>query len=272
MNQPSDLCIHTITTKPLHFEEACEAYAREGIRGITIWRDAIENIPAERVRGILQKHHLELVSYCRGGFFPHPDKQKRIDAIEENEAILNEAADIEAPLVVLVCGSHTGQSLETSRRQILDGIEIILPRAEQLGIKLAIEPLHPMYADTRSAINTPKQANDLADFFDSPHLGVAIDIYHLWWDPMLRDEIMHCGNNNRLFAFHISDWISPTNDILNDRGLMGEGCINIREISEWVKDSGFKGYSEVEVFSTRWWKKDQDDFVRQIVEAYRKHC
>ena len=125
----------------------------------------------------------------------------------------------------------------------------LLPEAKAAGVKLAIEPLHPMYADTRSAINTLAQANDMAEALNSPWVGVAVDVYHLWWDPALENEIERCGRNNNLLAFHICDWKSPTIDMLNDRGLMGEGCIPIRKIRSWVEEAGFNGFIEVEIFS-----------------------
>ena len=127
-------------------------------------------------------------------------------------------------------------------------------------------------ADTRSAVNTLKQANDMADELTSPFVGVAVDVYHLWWDPHLEDEIRRCGQMEKIFAFHISDWITPTTDLLNDRGLMGEGCIPIRQIKTWVEEAGFKGTHEVEIFSNRFWKMDQDDFLDLIIKSYQDHC
>src|SRR5699024_3548071 len=133
---------------------------------------------------------------------------------------LEEAAAIGAPHVVVVCGADPDQSLETSREQILSGIEMILPRAEELHVKLAVEPLHPMYADTRSAINTLSQATDLVENIGSSMVGVAVDVYHLWWDPALEQEIRRCADQGNLLAYHICDWKHPVEDILNDRGLM----------------------------------------------------
>jgi sugar phosphate isomerase/epimerase len=182
-----------------------------------------------------------------------------------------EAAEIGAPLIVLVCGAHPGQSLEDSRKQIKDGIEETLALAEKHNIKLAIEPLHPMYADDRSAINTLEQANDMAEDINSPFVGVAVDVYHLWWDPDLRTQIIRCGKNNNLLAFHICDWLTPTRHLLLDRGLMGDGCINIKQIRGWVEEAGFDGFNEVEIFSESWWSEDQGKFIDKIVQAYLNH-
>jgi len=220
---------------------------------------------------MLDDHGLSLVSYCRGGFFPSTDAKKRQEAIEDNKKMIEEAAIIGAPMIVLVVGADPGQSLETSRKQIREGIEAVLPTAEAHNVKLAIEPLHPMYADTRSAVNTLGQANDMAEIIDSSLVGVAVDVYHLWWDPLLHSEIMRCGRNENLFAFHICDWNVPTTDMLLDRGLMGEGCIPVQEIRGWAEEAGFNGFNEVEIFSNKFWSGDQDEFLEKIIHAYRHH-
>lgn len=267
----SKLCIHTITTKPLSFEVACGEYAKIGAKGISIWRDSVEGISARKVKECLKLNDLTAVSYVRGGFFPSIHKSKREAAITDNMKMLEEAAEMEIPMLVLVCGAEPLQSLETSREQIKNGIELLLPIAEKLNIQLAIEPLHPMYADTRSAITSLKQANQLAEYFNSELLGVAIDVYHLWFDEDLEGQIKRCGKNNNLFAFHICDWKVPTSDFLNDRGLMGEGCIPVQKIRAWAEEAGFSGYNEVEIFSTRYWEEDQIGFLRKIKEAYLKN-
>ncbi len=175
-------------------------------------------------------------------------------------------------MIVLVCGADPAQSLEDSRKQIYDGIAEILPEAKAAGIYLAIEPLHPMYADTRSAINTLAQANDMADVLNSPWVGVAVDVYHVWWDPRLEKEIERSSMKNKLLAFHICDWKSPTIDLLNDRGLMGEGCIPVRKIRSWVETSGFTGFNEVEIFSAEHWKQDQAVFLDNIIKSYKAYA
>ena len=151
----------------------------------------------------------------------------------------------------------------------MDGIEALIPEASAAGVKLAIEPLHPMYADSRSAINTLGQANGMTEALNSPWVGVAVDMYHLWWDPNLEKEIARCGKNNALLAFHVCDWKTPTKDFLNDRGLMGEGCIPIPKIRSWVEAAGFNGFIEVEIFSNIYWKEDQSIFLQKIIKAYQ---
>ena len=170
------LCLHTITTKPWELETALEKYKKAGITGITVWQDALQSSGLSKARTLIANSGLEVVAYCRGGFFPHLEKSGREQAIENNKKMLDEAAAIKAPMLVLVCGAAVGQSLETSRDQIKEGIATLLPYAEENKVALAIEPLHPMYADTRSAINSLAVANDFAEYFDSEWVGVALDV------------------------------------------------------------------------------------------------
>jgi len=270
LNDLSQLCIHTITTKPWSIEEAARNFSAEGVKGITVWRDALANRNIKQAGQLLRDQGLDIVSLCRGGFFPNKEKEKRQTAIDDNLKAIEEASELGAPLIVLVCGADPFQSLDDSRKQIQEGIETILPEAAAAGIKLAIEPLHPMYADTRSAINTLAQANDMADRINSPNVGVAIDVYHLWWDSTLEQEIIRCGENSHLLAFHICDWNTPTTDLLLDRGLMGDGCIPINKIRSWVEATGFTGFYEVEIFSSKYWQQDQEQFLKKIIKAYKE--
>jgi sugar phosphate isomerase/epimerase len=266
----SRLCVHTITTKPWSVEEAARNYADYGVKGITVWRDTLERRNIRHTGQMLRESGLSIVSLCRGGFFACKDPAKRKNALDNNRLAIEEASELGTPLIVLVCGADPAQSLEDSRKQIKDGIEALIPEASAAGVKLAMEPLHPMFADTRSAINTLAQANDMADDIGSPWVGVAVDVYHIWWDPNLELEIGRCGKNNHLMAFHISDWKTPTIDLLNDRGLMGDGCIPLKKIRSWVQAAGFGGFIEVEIFSTEYWKRDQKRYLNEIVSAYKK--
>jgi sugar phosphate isomerase/epimerase len=263
------LCIHTITTKPWSLDRAAEKYAKAGIRHITVWRDALEACGAKRAQQVLRDSGLSVTSLCRGGFFPADTKKGREAALADNRRAIEEAHAIGAPLIVLVCGAVPGLPLAEARAQIIDGICALLPECEAAGVKLAIEPLHPMYADSRSAINTLKQANDAVERIASPLVGVAVDVYHLWWDPDLGTEIARCGRMNALFAYHICDWRTPTRHLLTDRALMGDGCINLRQIRSWVEETGFAGPIEVEIFSEEWWATDQDAFLAKIIAAYK---
>lgn len=267
----SKLCIHTITTKPWTLERAAEEFGKAGVGGISVWRDTLEGRNISKTGDLIRANGLEVVSLVRGGFFPSIDSIKRKNAIKDNRLAIDEAEALGCPLIVLVCGAEPRIPLEKSRVQIRNGIDSILPYAEQAGVKLAIEPLHPMYADTRSGINTMEQANDMAEYFNSDYVGVAVDVYHLWWDPLLEREIYRCGEKGNLFAFHICDWLSPTLDMLNDRGLMGDGCIDVKQIRGWVERTGFEGFNEVEIFSTKHWAEDQQEFLEKIKYAYLNH-
>ncbi len=266
----SKLCVHTLTTKPWNLRECIENYSAAGIHGITIWRNVLENQNLNEAKKTLDDFGMTVVSVARGGFFPSVEKQKRQIAIDDNLFCIDQSGAVGAPLIVLVCGADGRQSLEKSREQIKEGILKILPQAKATGVKLAIEPLHPMYAGDRSAINTLAQANDMAEEINSDYVGVAVDVYHLWWDNNLQQEIKRCGKNGNLFAFHVCDWNVPTTDFLNDRGLMGDGCINIEEIRSWVEETGFSGFNEVEIFSDKYWATDQKIYLEKIKNAYLK--
>lgn len=264
----SKLCVHTQTNKPWKLEECIRNYAAAGIHALSIWRHLLENLSYATVRSLLREHEMEVVSLVRGGFFASKERRKRREAVEDNLLAIDQAAEIGAPLLVLVCGSDPDQSLEVSRDQIREGILHILPKANNAGIKLAVEPLHPMYAADRSAITTLAQANDLMEEINDPFLGVAVDVFHLWWDPELEDELNRCGKKQGIFAYHVCDWNVPLKDMLTDRGLMGEGCIPLKQIRTWVEKAGFQGYREVEIFSDRYWAMDQIDYLETIKHAY----
>jgi sugar phosphate isomerase/epimerase len=264
----SKLCVHTLTTKPWNLRQCVENYSSAGIQGITIWRNVLENQNLKEAKTMLDDFGMNVVSVARGGFFPSVEKEKRQAAIHDNLFCVEQAAAVGAPLIVLVCGADGRQPLEKSREQIKEGILKILPQAKAAGVKLAIEPLHPMYAGDRSAINTLAQANQMVEEINSEFVGIAIDVYHLWWDNNLQKEIIRCGKNGNLLAFHVCDWNVPTVDFLNDRGLMGDGCINVKEIRSWVEETGFLGYNEVEIFSDKYWATDQKMYLGKIKNAY----
>jgi len=264
----SRLCIHTITTKPWSLKECIEEYTRADVPGITVWRDVLQPLGADVAGQMLRDAGLEVVSLCRGGFFPAETEAARGEAIDDNRRAIDEAAAVGAPLVVLVSGAVPGMPLGEARVFIEEGIAAVLPHAEAAGVKLGIEPLHPMYADSRSAVNTMTQANDIVESLNHPLVGVTVDVYHLWWDPNLQREIRRAGG--RIISFHVCDWLSPTRDMLNDRGLMGEGCIDIRQIRAWVEGAGFNGYIEVEIFSNELWCMNQRVYLERIKEAFLK--
>jgi len=269
MDDLSRCAIHTITTKPWDLPTACAKYSAAGVRGAGVWRPWLEGRPLAESKQILDDHGIAAASLVRGGFFPGATAEARQGAIDENRRCLDEAAAIGAGQVVLVCGAVPGIPLTEARRQITEGIAACAGHAAQTGVALAIEPLHPMYADCRSAVNTVGQANDIIDQTGDEWVGLAVDVYHVWWDPDLPAEIRRAGP--RIRGFHVCDWLTPTTDLLNDRGLMGEGCIDVAGIRQQVDAAGFKGWIEVEIFSDRWWASDQDQYLAAITAACLNH-
>jgi sugar phosphate isomerase/epimerase len=273
----SRLAIHTMTNKPWSLRQCIDGYAVHGIGGISVWRNVITPAeggvtPDEGAR-MLRDAGLVVPALVRGGFFPAAAAAKRQAAIDENKRCLDEAATIGAEMVVLVVGAVPGMPLAEARRQVAEGIAACVDHARSRGVKLAIEPLHPMYAGDRSCINRMAEARQVCEQINGdasdPVVGIACDVYHVWWDPDLQREIAMAGQQRTLMGFHVCDWRLPTRDLLNDRGLMGEGCIDIRTIRGWVESAGFAGFNEVEVFSTEYWALDQAAYVERIVEAYR---
>ena len=264
------LAIHTMTTKPWDLPTACAKYKQAGVRGMGLWRQWLDGRPLGESKSMLDDHGIQPVSLVRAGFFPYLDAQQKREAFGENIKAIDEAAAVGAPQVVLVCGARPGLSLADNRRQITEGIASLIDYAASCNVKLAIEPLHPMYADCRSAVNTIGQCNDMIDQLGDEWVGIAADVYHIWWDPQLEREMRRAGN--RIIGFHVCDWMTPTSDMLNDRGLMGEGCIDNPGIRRMLEDAaGFDGWIEVEVFSARHWSGDQDEYLRKITRAYREH-
>ena len=268
------LAIHTMTTKPWSLEESCREYAAAGVPAITVWRQALAPLGAQKAAQVLKDSGRRVTALCRGGFFPAVDAAGRQAALDDNRRALDEAATIGAPLVVLVCGAVPGMPLAEARKQIADGIAVVLPHARSVGVKLSIEPLHPQYAADRSAVSTMAQARRICEQVNAPgrsDVGIAVDVYHVWWDDALEHEITLAGKQNLIHAFHVCDWKAQQSDMLNDRGLMGEGCIDLRTIRGWVERAGFHGDIEVEIFSNRWWATDQRDYLQRIIAAYKEH-
>ncbi|HEV7298524.1 MAG TPA: sugar phosphate isomerase/epimerase family protein [Tepidisphaeraceae bacterium] len=263
--------IHTMTHKPWSLAECCERYAAADIGGISVWRNVIEPIGIAEAARIVRSSGLKVPALVRGGFFAANEATKRSAAIDDNKRCIDEAAAIGAEMVVLVVGAVVGMPLADARRQVAEGIGKCIDYAASNNVKLAIEPLHPMYAADRSCINRMKEARLVCEQLQSKWVGIACDVYHVWWDPDLQDEIQLAGQQGTLFGFHVCDWRPNTRDLLNDRGLMGEGAIDIKTIRGWVEATGFRGFNEVEIFSTERWAGDQDEYLKQIVEAYTTH-
>jgi sugar phosphate isomerase/epimerase len=256
-----------------------DACARHGIRAIDPWRDQVAAIGLDRAVKVVRDAGLELSGYCRGGMFTSDDAHQQA-ARDDNRRAVDEAKALGAPCIVLVVGglpqysrpgSVPSKNIGAAHAQVEDGIAELLEYAKQANMPLAIEPLHPAYAADRACVNTLRQALDICDRLDpsrSGAIGVALDVYHVWWDFELLAQIARAGKN-RLLAFHVCDWLVPTRDILNDRGMMGDGIIDIKSIRAAVEAQGFAGYSEIEIFSDDWWGRPMDDVIRTCIERHR---
>lgn len=266
------LSINTATVRKsrgqdLPLPRIIEACVERGIRAISPWRDQVAAAGLAEVSRLVKTHGLELSGYCRGGMFTAADDAGLKAARDDNRRAVDEARELNAACLVLVVGALPGalagraahKDIALARSQVRDGIAELLDYAKSVRMPLAIEPLHPMYAADRACVNTLEHALDLCDELDpsrSGALGVAVDVYHVWWDPKLQAQIARAGKE-RLLAFHVCDWLTPTADLLNDRGMMGDGVIDIPRIRAWVEAQGFAGYSEVEIFSTgNWWQRE----------------
>ena len=279
------LSINTATVRKsngmdLPLPKIIEACVERGIGAISPWRDQVTAAGLSVVSKLVKSHGLKLSGYCRGGMFPAVDSQATQAAELDNRMAVDEACKLNAQCLVLVVGGLPGaldgkaahKDIARSRHQVHDGIAQLLSYAKSCHMPLAIEPLHPMYAADRACINTLEQALDVCDALDpdqSGALGVAVDVYHVWWDPKLQQQIERAGKS-RLLAFHVCDWLTPTTDMLNDRGMMGDGVIDIPKIRGWVEAQGFSGFSEVEIFSTgNWWQRDHSHVLDTCIARHK---
>lgn len=269
MNYP-ELAIHTFTTKPWSMSECIEGYARRGIGGISIWRETLEGEDLCQVKQQIQDAGLEGISLVRGGFFTGATGKERRDALEVNRQALKEAEILELPSIVLVCGATVGQTPGENYAQIRDGIGAIADEADRMGVRLLVEPLHPIYAGDRSAISSLKVANDLCEELNHANVGIALDVYHVWWEHDLAEQIERCAQGGWLDTYHICDFKPDQSDMLLDRGIMGEGCVDLRGIDRMMSEAGFEGRREVEIFSSKWWARDQNEFLDEILNAYHE--
>jgi len=247
--------------------EAIEGCARHGVPAIAPWRDKLAECGVAVAARMIADNGLAVSSLCRGGMFPAADEVGRQAAIDDNRRALDDAAALGAACLVLVVGGLPAGSkdLRDARRQVEDGIAATLEHARAVGVPLAIEPLHPMYAADRACVNTLAHALDICDRLGEG-VGVIVDVYHVWWDPGLEAQIARAGRE-RVLGFHVCDWLVPTTDLLLDRGMMGDGVIDIPLIRSWVERAGFEGFAEVEIMSANnWWRRDPDEVMRICLE------
>lgn len=272
MNDLSKCAIHTMTNKPWSLAECSEHYAKAGFGGISVWRNTVATdeggVGLDEAAKIIQGSGLAVPAYVRGGFFPAAEQAGRASAVGHNKTMIDEAAALGADQVVLVVGAVPGMPLDEARKHVADGIAACLDHAEQANVRLSIEPLHPMYAADKSCVNRMAEARLICESLSNPMAGIAVDVYHVWWDPDLEQEIKLAGELGLIFGFHVCDWRVDTRHMLTDRGLMGDGCIDIPGIRNMVEAAGFKGFNEVEVFSEQYWAMDQGEYLELITQRY----
>ena len=273
--QVNGLSINLATVRQQYgFAAAVDACLAQGITAIAPWRDQVEAIGLEEAARIVRLNGLRVTGYCRGGMFPATDRAGLDAAIEDNKRAIDEAAALGADCLVLVVGGLPGASKDiiAARGMVADGIAAILPHARAAKMPLAIEPLHPMFAADRACVNTLEQALDLCEVLGAG-VGVAIDVYHTWWDPKLRPQIARAGREKRILAHHICDWLAVTRDLLSDRGMMGDGVVDLKRFRADIERAGYHGPQEVEIFSAlNWWQRPGEEVIATCIERFRTVC
>lgn len=273
------LSVNTATVKEqFGFREVAEACVGAGITAFAPWRDQIAAIGLEEAGRIVRDLGLQVTGVIRGGMFPAADQAGRKAAVEDNRRAVDEAAALGADCLVMIAGGlpKGSKDIGAARQMVAEGIAALLPHARAANVPLALEPLHPMYAADRACVTTLAEALDICDLLapgDGRALGVAIDTYHVWWDPDLARQIARAGAGNRILAHHICDWLVPMKDMLLDRGMMGDGVIDFRAIRRMIEAAGYHGPQEVEIFSAdNWWKRPGDEVLQICIERYDALC
>lgn len=264
------LSLNQATTQHWSMLETIEGCARAGIGWIGVWRHRAQELGAAETSRRMRRDGIRASSLCRGGFFPAATAAERAERIDDNRRAVDEAAELGAPVLVLVAGPAPDRDIDAGRGMVEDGICALLPYAAERGVRLAIEPLHPMFAGDRSVVVTLAQANAMAERINSPSVGVAVDVYHVWWDPAVYSEIARAAG--RIVGFHVSDWLVPPPDHLLGRGMMGDGVIQLRRLREAVDAAGYAGPIEVEIFNKQVWETPGDEVLALVKERFSQVC
>jgi sugar phosphate isomerase/epimerase len=263
----SRLSLNQATTQNWGMAETIDGCASADVGWIGLWRHKVDEIGLAETARRLDGAGLKVSSLCRGGFFPAATAQARQDRIDDNLRAVDEAVTLGAGVLVLVCGPAPDRDLDAARQMVEDGIRQVLPYAAERSIRLAIEPLHPMYAGDRSVVVTLAQANGMAERIGSPFVGVAVDVYHVWWDPAVYVEIARAGRN--ILGFHVSDRLVPPPDHLLGRGMLGDGIIQLRRLRQAVDAAGYTGPIEVEIFNQQIWNTAGEAVLELMKERFK---
>jgi sugar phosphate isomerase/epimerase len=269
METVSRLSINQYTVRNWTIPQLLEGCAAEEISFVSLWRDKVAETGLDETLKLLGETGVKVSSLCRGGFFPAATLDQQSRNLEENYRAVDEAAAVGAEVLVLVCGGIVNRDLDRSREMVVRGIDHLLPYAEQAGVKLGIEPLHPMFTADRSVIVSLSQANAIIELFKSRNLGMVIDVYHVWWDPAVYSEIERASD--QIIGFHVNDWIVPVPNMLNGRGIMGDGVIAIKRLREAVIQAGYNGPIEVEIFNEELWQLPGGELLRLVKDRFLQY-
>ncbi|MEW2517852.1 sugar phosphate isomerase/epimerase family protein [Actinacidiphila alni] len=268
------LSINQETVKQWSLPELAEGCAAAGIGAVGLWRAPVQEYGLRRAARLMRDHGLTVTSLCRGGFFTATDPGGRAAALDDNRAAIDEAAELETGTLVLVSGGLPpgDRDIAAARERVADAIGELAPYAAERSVRLAIEPLHPMFASDRCVVSTLGQALDIAERFPADRVGVVVDTYHLWWDDLAPAQIVRAGAGGRLACFQVADWVTPLPEgVLLGRGQLGDGCVDLRGLREQVDATGFRGPVEVEIFNPALWARDGAELVAEIADRYVRH-
>ena len=266
------LSLNQATTRQLSVEQAVRCCAQAGIRGIGLWRDRVDELGTARTAELVSQAGLTVTSLCRGGFLTAATAAGRAAAVADNRRAIEQAARLGAPVLALVCGGMPpgSRDLAGARAMVADGIAELAGDAAAAHVRLAIEPLHPMFCADRSVVSTLGQALDLAEMFPAEQVGVMVDAYHIWWDPDADAAVGRAGP--RICGFQLSDWVLPLPaDMLLGRGHIGTGCIDFRRLDTAVRAAGYEGWTEVEIFNADVWAAPAAQTIATIIDSYRRY-
>lgn len=249
-----DRCsINSITLRAAGLQELIDIAVTHDVPGVALWREIYSETGVAAAAKKIRRAGLRVSSVCRGGMFPALTASERVWIAAENRRAIDEAHELDAECLVMVCGAATTKDLVGAREQIESGLRGLAPYAADAGVRLAIEPMHPMMIADRSAITSLTEANDLVERIGAPNLGIALDAYHVWWDVSMTAQIRRAGKT--LFSVQVCDWITPINGQLSSRGMPGEGTIDLRDFVSKADGAGYQGLIEIEVLSDRWWSE-----------------
>ncbi|MFC8062840.1 sugar phosphate isomerase/epimerase family protein [Streptomyces sp. NPDC057293] len=264
-----------MTVKQLTLPELTTACRDLGIGNVGLWREPVQAYGVEAAAKLVRDAGLTVTTLCRGGFLTAVDPDARAAALADNRRAVDEAAALGTDTLVLVSGGLPAghKDLRAARERIADALTELAPYAEQHGVRLAIEPLHPMYASDRCVVSTLAQALDLAERFPAHQVGVTVDTYHIWWDDRAPEQIARAGAGGRIHTFQLADWTTPLPEgVLNGRGQIGDGAIDMREWKGYVEAAGYTGAIEVELFNEALWARDGREVLAETAERFAAHA